>query len=273
MATRTLSTPKRILLTGASRGIGRATALHLARTRPGHTLILAARDRGALEALARELAAEGTRAEVLPMDITDDASVEAAMQTLLASGGCDVLVNNAGGSDQTEFLLQAPETRRAEMELNYFGALRVTRALLPSFIQRGSGTIVNVSSLLGTISAATIANYSAAKAALEAWSHALRSEVERFGVKVVVFVPPHTKTDCGDNTKFDGVISLPAEYTAKELVYALDRAPRKYAASPVYRLLLRLAGWFPAFMHARVHASVRAQLSPDTAALRVTASA
>lgn len=268
MATHTLSTPQRILLTGASRGIGRATALHLARLRGGHTLILAARDRPALEALARELAALGTPSEVLPMDVTDDASVEAAMQALLASGGCDVVVNNAGASDQTEFLQQDPATRRAEMELNYFGVLRVTRALLPAFIKRGSGTIVNVSSLLGSIPAATIANYSATKAALEAWSHALRSELERFGIKVVVFVAPHTQTECGMNTKFDGVVSLPAEYTAKELVHALDRAPRKYAASPVYRLLLQLAGWFPAFMHARMHASVRAQLSPYAGAAK-----
>jgi short-subunit dehydrogenase len=261
MTTRLPSTPKRILLTGASRGIGRATAQQLARR--GHELILASRDREALESLANELAAEGCKVEVLPMDVTDDANVQTAIDELLARGGCDVLINNAGSCDQAEFLLQGEDTRRAEMEVNYFGALRVARALLPSFIRRGSGTIVNVSSLLGSIPAATTANYSASKAALEAWSHALRGEVARFGVQVVVFVAPHTQTACGENAKFDGVRSLPVEYTAGELTHAVEHAPNQYAASPVYRVMLRVARWFPSFMHARVHDSVRAHLTPD----------
>jgi len=254
----TLSSSKRILVTGASRGIGRAAALALARQ--GHGVVVAARDEALLQQLAQEIATAGGRAEVLVMDVTDDASVDAGIDRLLQGGPCHIVINNAGSCDQAEFLAQEVATRRAEMELNYWGAQRVTRALLPSMMQRGSGTIVNVSSLLGSIASPTTANYSATKAALNAWSHALRGEVSRFGIKVVVFVAPHTDTAMGRRVRFEGVVSLPVDYTVKELLRAVDRAPRQYAASPVYRLLLRLAGLFPAFMEGRVAASARPQL-------------
>ncbi|MFO0612463.1 MAG: SDR family NAD(P)-dependent oxidoreductase [Polyangiaceae bacterium] len=248
-----LELPKRILVTGASRGIGRELALLLAQS--GHTTVLAARSREDLEAVAREILARGGRAEVLPMDVTDDASVARAVAELLSVGPCDVVVNNAGSLDQAWFVEQSSETQRREMEVNYWGALRVTRALLPSLLARGAGSVVNVSSLLGGVASTTTANYCATKAALEAWSFALRREVERHGVKVTVFVAPHTETEMGGRARFEGVRSLPAAYTAAELARAIDRAPRKYAGSPVYRFLLWLARVAPSFMEARVSAS------------------
>jgi short-subunit dehydrogenase len=249
------------LITGASRGIGRESARQLARA--GHTVVLAARDAAALSALAREIEGEGGRAEALPLDLRDPESVRRAVDALLRAGPCDVLVNNAGLCDQTEFLLQAPAAQRDEMELNYWGALALTRALLPSLLRRGAGVVVNVSSLLGGIASPTTATYCASKAALEAWSHALRAEVARFGVRVTVFVAPHTDTELGRRTRFEGVPSLPVSYTARELLRAIDTAPRKYVASPVYRLLLWLARLFPAFMEARVGASAAGLLAPD----------
>jgi len=255
----TLSSSKRILITGASRGIGRAAALALAAG--GHHVIVSARDRAALNDLAATIAAEGGRCEVLVVDVTSDASVTAAIEAALVDGPIDVLVNNAGACTQQEFLRHPAADRRAEMELNYWGAQRVTEAVLPAMLRRRRGLIVNVSSLLGTIAAPTTANYSATKAALEAWSHGLRGEVARFGVQVTVFVAPHTDTEMGRRVKFDGVTSLPVAYTVKELLRAIDRAPRRYAASPVYRLLLRLAGLFPAFMERRVAASAARQLT------------
>src|SRR5688572_21850707 len=101
MTTHTLAESRRILLTGASRGIGREAALQLARL--GHQVVLAARDARALEALAAEIAASGGRAEVLPVDVTDPAAVERAVAKVLAGGPCDILVNNAGWCDQAEW--------------------------------------------------------------------------------------------------------------------------------------------------------------------------
>ncbi|MBL8740692.1 MAG: SDR family NAD(P)-dependent oxidoreductase, partial [Myxococcales bacterium] len=196
-------------------------------------------------------------AEVLPLDVTDDESVTRAVRELLAGGACDVLVNNAGTFHQREFVLQPAEEQRAEMELNYFGPLRLARALVPAFIAQRSGLVVNVSSLLGSIASPTAASYGATKAALESFSYSLRAELARFGVRVTVYVAPHTQTDLGRAAEFDGVVSLPVEYAAKELIHAIDRAPRRYAASPVYRFLLWLGRLFPAFMEARVGAGTK----------------
>lgn len=212
--------------------------------RRGHRLVLAARDEAALLALARECG----EAEIAVMDVTDDESVARAIARV---GDVDVLVNNAGSCDQDVFLRQPLARQRAEMELNYWGALRVTRAALPQLIAR-RGSIVNVSSLVGSIASPTTANYGASKAALELWSHALRAELAQYGVRVTVFVAPHTDTPMGRAVKFAGVPSLPVRYTAEGLVRALERMPRKWAASPVYNLFLWLARLFPAFMEARV---------------------
>lgn len=252
--------PQRILVTGASRGIGHATASALAEL--GHTVILVARDVAALEQLAREIRSRGGQAEVLPMDLTDDASVQAGLAPLEQAGGCDVLVNNAGLCVQGELLTQSDSTRRSEFELNYWGVMRITLALLPRFVERGQGVIVNVSSLLGSVPAATTANYCASKAALEAFSHALRAEVSRFGIKVVIFVAPHTAT-ADNRVEFEGVVKLPVDYVARQLVRAVERAPRRHVASPVYRVLLLLARLFPAFMRAQIHKGVVHLLRTD----------
>lgn len=260
---RAIFSKKRILITGGSRGIGLGTAHALAAA--GHTVVLAARAPEPLAAAVEAITAAGGHAEALVMDVTDDASVEAATKRLIAAGPCDIVVNNAGSCDQAEFLAQSDITRRAEMEVNYWGAVRVTSALLPTMIERREGVVVNVSSLLGSIAAPTTANYSATKAALDAWSFALRAEVARFGIQVTVFVAPHTDTEMGRRVKFDGVVSLPVDYTAKELVRAIEGAPRKYTASPVYRLILLLARLFPAFMEGRVGAGAMAHLERPAA--------
>lgn len=116
-----LSAPRRIVLTGASRGIGREAAVQLARL--GHRVVLVARHAAPLAEVAAEIAALGGQAEAVPLDITDAAAVERVAREILARGPCDVLVNNAGYGDQQEFRPQHPATQRAEMELNYWGAL------------------------------------------------------------------------------------------------------------------------------------------------------
>lgn len=258
--------PLRILVTGASRGIGRAVATELARR--GHTVGLAARDRAALTTLTAELTAAGLRVEPIVLDVTDDASVTRGVAQFLAGGPCDILVNNAGRSEQCEFLTQTPAAQREDMETNYWGSIRMARAVLPSMVRRRAGRIINVSSLLGRIASPTTACYGASKAALESWSYALRAELAPLGISVTVFTAPHTDTDAGRRFHFDGVTSLPVAYTTTELLRAIDRAPRHYAASPVYRFLLRLAGFFPALLERKVGATARSQMRHTHALLR-----
>ena len=234
--------------------------------RAGHTAILAARDAAALEELARAIAAEGGNAEVLPLDVTDPAAVARAVTQLTAAGGCDILVNNAALCRQTDFLLHPLDAQRAELEVNYWGPVRLTRALLPGFIARGYGWVVNVSSILGSVASPTTVNYCASKAALEAFSEALHAEVSPFGIGVSVFVAPHTDTDSGRKVVFEGVHSLPPSYTAQQLVRAIDRAPRRHAGSPVYSALLWMARLAPGTMRARIAASARPQLVLRTGA-------
>lgn len=246
---------KRILITGASEGIGRAAALELARQ--GHSLVLCARRAPMLEAVAEQIRRAEGDCQVVVMDVTQQESVAAGVAAALAQGALDVVVNNAGSCAQREFLFQSEAEQRHEMELNYFGAQRVIRAVLPHFIRRGAGHIVNVSSLLASASAPTTANYCGSKAALEAFSRALRGEVEPLGVRVSIFVAPHTQTEQGKRVEFKGVKSLPVAYVARRLARTVQSAPRTGTGSPVYTGLLKLNAWFPGFMDAQMRASVR----------------
>lgn len=262
-----LSTPRRILITGASRGIGAELARQLAPG--GHRLVLVARHRDALETTAASLPGP-TTPEIVPMDVTQPEHVGAGMRAVLGRGPIDVLVNNAGSCCQGCWLHTPMERLRAELELNYWGAVGTCRALLPAMIERGQGTIVNVSSLLGSVSAPTTINYSASKAALEAFTHGLRGEVARHGVHCTVFVAPHTQTDMGAATEFDGVRSLPVAYTAAKLVRAIDRRPRVQAPGPVYGLFLRLAALAPGFMERQLAASTQRVLEDLSRSATVT---
>jgi NAD(P)-dependent dehydrogenase (short-subunit alcohol dehydrogenase family) len=169
---------KIVLITGASSGIGRACAAHLADL--GHRVY----------GTSRRPAQDGLPFTMLQMDVTDDTSVQQAIQTILdEQGRIDVVVNNAGigygGSVEDTSIEQA----HATLETNCFGALRVCHAVLPSMRAQGSGTIINVGSIGGLIGLPYQGLYSASKYALEGMSEALRMEVKRFGVNVVLLEP------------------------------------------------------------------------------------
>lgn len=254
---------RRIVITGASRGIGRHTALALARR--GQKLVLCARGLTGLEAVAAEARSCGAASvEIVAIDVTNPGSVETGTAAILAHGPVDVLINNAGSCEQAPFLQRTAADLEYELQINYCGAQRMVRALLPSMIERRTGTILNVSSILGAIPCPTTANYSGAKAALNAWSHALRGEVAAHGVRVVVFMPSHTDTEGGSSEVFEGVYVLPVDYTVGELLYALDHTPRSYTTSPVFRAFVRLAGVFPGWAERRMAESTRGLLLEQT---------
>ena len=183
---------KTILITGASSGIGRATALRLADE--GHTVFAAARRLDRLTDLARE-----TTGTVIPveLDVRDPDSVRTAVEAVadVAPDGLDVLVNNAGYAYIGPAETLATDAVRAQFETNVIGLFDVTRAFLPQMRARRSGRIVNVSSLLGEITVPGSGIYGGTKHAVEALSDALRMELKQFGISVVVVQPSFVSTE------------------------------------------------------------------------------
>lgn len=176
------------LVTGASSGIGQDTARKLQAL--GCTVYGAARRTDRLQALA----ADGIRP--LPMDVTDDASMSAGVDRILAeTGRIDVLVNNAGyGSFGAVEDVPMDEARR-QFEVNVFGLARLTQLVAPHMRAQGSGTIINISSMGGRLTTPLGGWYHATKYAVEALSDALRMELRPFGIDVVVVEPGGIRTE------------------------------------------------------------------------------
>jgi NAD(P)-dependent dehydrogenase (short-subunit alcohol dehydrogenase family) len=165
-----MSKPLRVLITGAARGIGRATAHVLANR--GHSVI--ATD------ISAPSGSEGIQAQVL--DVTSDDSVARCLQEV---GPLDAIVNNAGIAGGGPVEGYPLDGFRQMLETNTLGALRVIQAVLPAWRKRGSGVIVNVSSVSGRVSSPLEAAYCASKFALEALTESLRFEVGHFGIRCV----------------------------------------------------------------------------------------
>jgi short-subunit dehydrogenase len=182
-------TEKKIaLVTGASSGIGEATARRLAET--GFTVYAAARRFERMQHLAEV----GIRP--ITMDVTDDASAQAGIAAIVAEQGrIDVLVNNAGYGSYGAVEDVPMSEARAQMDVNVFGAARLIQLVLPTMRQQRSGTIVNVTSMGGKITTPLGAWYHATKFALEALSDCLRMEVAPFGIDVVVIEPGGIRTE------------------------------------------------------------------------------
>ncbi|MEP7065604.1 MAG: oxidoreductase [Gemmatimonadota bacterium] len=173
------------LVTGTSSGIGEATAERLARA--GYKVYGTSR-RGALS---------GKRSyQMLALDVTSDASVEAAVEKVIqAEGRIDLLVNNAGfstgpaGAEESSI-----EQARSIFDTNFFGIVRMTRAVLPHMRRQGSGRIINIGSVLGFLPAPYMALYAATKHAIEGYSESLDHELRTRGIRVTVIEPAYTKT-------------------------------------------------------------------------------
>lgn len=228
---------KVIVVTGASGGIGLASARALASA--GAQVVLAARS---TEKLAEEAARIGDRAMAVTMDVTDDASVTAAVERVLARfGRIDALINNAGtGGNLGYWAESAPSAVREMFDVHVFGMERVTRAVLPSMLARGEGTIVNVASTVAWVPMPMAAAYSSAKAAVVSFSHSLRGELAHLGIQVMVFGPPHTRTKAGDAWPLEGPSIYEPEWVAEELVRALRRGRKSFLAGASNRALLAI---------------------------------
>jgi short-subunit dehydrogenase len=223
----TMNRSQTILITGATSGIGRAAALHLARK--GHRVFAAGRRATSLASLQKEVGtlANGGKVEALVLDVTSAASIAAARDQVLAltgGRGIDALVNNAGYGLMGPLEEIPVEALRAQYETNVFGLMAVTHAFLPAMRARGSGRIVNISSIGGKVTAPMMGAYSSTKYAVESLSDALRIELRPFGVQVVLIEPGSIATGFSDVA----VSMLPAA-TGSPYAAALARTEEIFA--------------------------------------------
>jgi len=182
------------LVTGASRGIGRAVARALAAE--GAVVVVAARDTERLSAVVGEITGAGGRADGLTLDVADRASVEAAFSRLLeAHGRIDCLVNNAGVTRDNLLLRMKDEEWRQVITTNLGGAFLCTQAALRPMIKQRSGRIVNVASVVGLTGNAGQANYAASKAGLVGFTKSVAREVASRGITVNAVAPGFIETD------------------------------------------------------------------------------
>ena len=225
------------LVTGASSGIGRATALKFADA--GIKVALVARRKELLESLKLEIAELGGTAEIMVADVGEERQAAGACEWALGTFGCvDILVNNAGIVRPGLISEQDPQEWRDTFNINLLAPMYMTQGLLASMKQHGSGHIVNISSNAAKIpGGATQSSYSASKYAMTAFSSSLRKETAEHGIRVTIIEPGATTTDVADSipdektrqmmdTHMRNEVNMQAEDIAAAIYYAISQPAR-----------------------------------------------
>jgi short-subunit dehydrogenase len=261
----------RILITGASQGIGLALAELAARR--GAKVLAAARSAELLADLKKRLNVEGHLLEIVTADLTSAADRERLVEAALKHfEGLDVLVNNAAVGATGHFVESGPDRLRTIMEVNFFGLTETTRVFLPLLRKGNRPAIVNISSIAGKRGIPARSEYSASKFAVEGFSEALRAELVKDGIDVLVVAPGLTRTNFSHNMlerkalmPVDHMRGMSAEAVAQATLRALERGRtsvvltfRGKLLSLVARFLPRPADWIAAW---KVRSLFRAEIA------------
>ena len=250
----------RVIVTGASSGIGRAIAIGLAEK--GARVLASARREGRLQRLTAEIAESGGSASYCVGDVTVPGDrqtlVDRACQEL---GGLDALINNAGLGGMGEFHQADPERVRQVMELNFFAPVELIRMVLPQLRNGRSPIIVNVSSVLGHFAVPNKSEYCASKFALHGFSDALRAELTAEGIDVLLVSPSTTATEFFDVATSDGKPqaklpkrAMPPSLVARKAIRAMELGKREIILSAGGQFMVwvdRLFPWLSARLVAR----------------------
>jgi len=240
-----------VIVTGASAGIGRETALAFARR--GAHVVLAARREDRLRALAARIERIGVQALVVRTDVGRSEDVERMVRaTLERFGRIDVLVNNAGFGFSGTIEETTEADMRELMDVNYMGAFNATRAVLPHMRRQKQGHIVNVASVVGKLAFPFHGAYSATKFAMIGMTESLRGELDGSGVTATVVLPGSTRTEFFDAQRTnDGHVSAPtgpqqtAAQVARAIVRSVDHPTPEVNVFPGYRIAYGLDAFFP----------------------------
>jgi NADP-dependent 3-hydroxy acid dehydrogenase YdfG len=223
-----------VAITGASSGIGEATALACAEA--GAAVALAARRTDRIDALAERINGDGGRAVAIATDVSDEGQANTFVErTRSELGRLDALVNNAGVMLLGPIAGAPTEEWRRMIDANVYGVLYCTHAALPGMLEQGSGSIVNVSSVAGRVARAGSGVYNATKWAVGAFSEALRQEVTAQGIRVTLIEPGAVATELVSHNRdeiqeamrknFAGIEPIAAADIANAILYALGQPP------------------------------------------------
>jgi NADP-dependent 3-hydroxy acid dehydrogenase YdfG len=213
------------VVTGASSGIGAATARALARH--GVAVALLARRTDRLEAIATQIEQEGGTAQALPSDVRSRRQLQEAIAEVGSRWGrLDLLVNSAGHGHWERTLTADPEQWRTEVDVNLMGPMLATHAALPHMIAAGAGHIVNVSSLASRGPGPGWAGYAASKAGLNSFSESVLADLREMGIKVTLIETGEVATEMQSDEDIASSIMLEADDVADAILYALTRPTR-----------------------------------------------
>jgi short-subunit dehydrogenase len=222
-----------VLVTGASSGIGKATALEIGRA--GGTMLLVARTEAKLNEVAREISLLGGEAHVYPCDLSDTDDIERMANEVLESHGhVDVLINNAGKSIRRSVNRSYDRFHdyQRTMQLNYFGPVKLILGLLPTMRDRHSGHIINISTMGLQTNTPRFAAYLASKAALDAFSRSIAPEIIGDGVHITTVYMPLVRTPMIAPTKiYDRFPTLTPEEAAALITDAIRKRPKRVATA------------------------------------------
>ncbi len=246
----------RLVLTGASSGIGAALAAEFAA--PGVSMLLIARRADQLEAVAAAARAKGAEVTIAALDVTDAAGLRAALRAYDAAAPVDLVLANAGVAKGG---LPEPEGQaRAVIETNLIGAVNTVEPLLPAMIARGAGRIGLVSSISALRPSADLVSYSAAKAGVRAYAQALRSGLRAKGVAVSVIIPGFVTSPMSAKHHGPKPFEIPAERAARIIRRGLERRRSAIVFPIPFALMVfggnllgpRLSDWFERRYAARI---------------------
>ena len=246
---------KYIWITGASSGIGRAVATELSKEKP--TLILSGRDEEALRQTAASCEKNGCSTIIVPFDLADESSIKNAVQSIVENGIIPHCLYLFGGISQRSLAQVTPvDIDRKIFEVNFFGTITLTKAILPLMIENGGGHIAVTSSIVGKFGFPWRSAYSASKHALHGFYESLRAENSKFNIRVSVIIPgrirtaisinalekngaPHGKMDEGQAHGMD------AEKCAKKIYNRLKKEKKEILVGGKEVIMVYIRKYFP----------------------------
>ena len=254
---------KTVLITGGSRGLGLVMAREFARE--GSRLVLCARDEQELDQARLDLEKRGAEVMVVSCDVTNQHDVKAMIAAVYTRfGAVDVLVNNAGVIQVGPLEVMTHEDFELAMQAHFWGPLNTIMAVLPSMRERGTGRIVNISSIGGKVSVPHLVPYSASKFALVGLSKGLRAELMKDGIKVTTVCPGLMRTGSPRNADFKGkhqfeyawfsisdalpLLTVSAENAARQVVHACKRGQAELVISVPAKIAVLFDSLFPEAM-------------------------